>query len=197
MQWFYDLKIGKKLILTFAVVIALTCVLGLFSISQLVKVNQASTDIATNWLPAVRYLGQMQTSMSRYRISESTHILLSEDADMAATEKSMATRLETLGKQQALYAPLVSEAEERRIYAEFQKTVEAYLAESKKLGTGVDVAQASGWPFGGPWVTPADACKYVAYQTYTVKGGEQLAEKVSFMQKPISTPSATRWTLSS
>jgi methyl-accepting chemotaxis protein len=133
MQWFYDLKIGKKLILAFAVVIALTCVLGLFSISQLVKVNQASTDIATNWLPAVRYLGQMQTSMSRYRISESTHILLSEDADMAATEKSMATRLETLGKQQALYAPLVSEAEERRIYAEFQKTVEAYLAESKKL----------------------------------------------------------------
>jgi hypothetical protein len=61
------------------------------------------------------------------------------------------------------------------------------LAESKKLGTGVDVAQASGWPFGGPWVTPADACKYVAYQTYTVKGGEQLAEKVSFMQKPIFT----------
>jgi len=60
------------------------------------------------------------------------------------------------------------------------------LAESKKLGTGVDVAQASGWPFGGPWVTPADACKYVAYQTYTVKSGEQLAEKVSFMQKPIS-----------
>jgi hypothetical protein len=61
------------------------------------------------------------------------------------------------------------------------------LAESKKLGTGVDVAQASGWPFGGPWVTPADACKYVAYRTYAVKGGEQLAEKVSFMQKPIST----------
>ncbi len=61
------------------------------------------------------------------------------------------------------------------------------LAESKKLGTGVDVAQASGWPFGGPWVTPADACKYVAYQTYSVKGGEQLTEKVSFMQKPIST----------
>jgi hypothetical protein len=61
------------------------------------------------------------------------------------------------------------------------------LAESKKLGTGVDVAQASGWPFGGPWVTPADACKYVAYQTYSVQGGGQLAEKVSFMQKPIST----------
>jgi len=61
------------------------------------------------------------------------------------------------------------------------------LTEGKKLNLGVDVAQASGWPFGGPWVTPTDACKYVAYQTYSVKGGEQLAEKVSFMQKPIAT----------
>jgi hypothetical protein len=61
------------------------------------------------------------------------------------------------------------------------------LAEGQRLGLGVDVAQASGWPFGGPWVTPADACKYVAYQTYTVKGGEQLADKVSFIQKPIVT----------
>ena len=61
------------------------------------------------------------------------------------------------------------------------------LAEGKKLGTGVDVAQASGWPFGGPWVTPADACKYVAYQTYSVPGGGQLTEKVSYLQKPIAT----------
>ncbi|TGD80746.1 glycosyl hydrolase [Hymenobacter wooponensis] len=59
------------------------------------------------------------------------------------------------------------------------------LTEAGRLGIGVDMAQASGWPFGGPWVTPADACKYVAYQTYTVKGGEQLKEAVSFTQKPI------------
>jgi methyl-accepting chemotaxis protein len=133
MQWFYDLKIGKKLILAFAVVTALTCVLGLFSISQLVKVNQASTDIATNWMPAVRYLGQMQASLSRYRISEATHILLTEETDMAATDKSMATRLETFRKQQAGYVPLISEAEEKRIYPELQKTLDDYIATSAKL----------------------------------------------------------------
>jgi hypothetical protein len=36
-------------------------------------------------------------------------------------------------------------------------------------------------------VTPADACKYATYQTYALKGGERLAEKVSFVQKPIAT----------
>ncbi|CAN7253616.1 MULTISPECIES: methyl-accepting chemotaxis protein [Duganella] len=133
MQWFYDLKIGRKLILAFALVIALTCFLGLFSLGQLAKVNQASTDIATNWLPAVRYLGQMQASMSRYRISEATHILLAEDSEMTATDKSMATRLETLRKQQAAYAALVSEPEEKRIYGELQKSLDDYLATSGKL----------------------------------------------------------------
>lgn len=59
------------------------------------------------------------------------------------------------------------------------------LNEANRLGMGVDLAQASGWPFGGPWVTSADACKYVAYQTYTVKGGERLNEAVMYRQKPI------------
>ncbi|WP_400191766.1 glycosyl hydrolase [Hymenobacter sp. B81] len=59
------------------------------------------------------------------------------------------------------------------------------LTEAGRLGLGVDMAQASGWPFGGPWVTPDDACKYVAYQTYSLKGGEQLREAVAYTQKPL------------
>ncbi|UOQ96819.1 glycoside hydrolase family 2 protein [Hymenobacter sp. 5317J-9] len=60
------------------------------------------------------------------------------------------------------------------------------LTEAKRLGLGIDMAQASGWPFGGPWVTPADASKYITYKTFEVKGGASLAEPVTFMQKPIA-----------
>ncbi|UOQ70420.1 glycosyl hydrolase [Hymenobacter cellulosilyticus] len=63
--------------------------------------------------------------------------------------------------------------------------LEHTLKESNRLGLGVDMAQASGWPFGGPWVSSADACKYATYQTYSVQGGEQLKEAVTFLQKPI------------
>ncbi|MFC5411244.1 glycosyl hydrolase [Larkinella bovis] len=59
------------------------------------------------------------------------------------------------------------------------------LKEASRLGMGVDLAQASGWPFGGPWVTPADACKYVAYKTYSLKSGEKLSEAVTYTQQPI------------
>jgi len=60
------------------------------------------------------------------------------------------------------------------------------LSEAGRLGLGIDVAQASGWPFGGPWVAPVDASKYVAYQTYEVKGGASLSEPVRYVQKPFA-----------
>jgi hypothetical protein len=59
------------------------------------------------------------------------------------------------------------------------------LAEAKRLNLGVDMAQASGWPFGGPWVSAEDACKYVTFQTYTLKPGQRLTEPVTFMQQPL------------
>ncbi|HEX7906009.1 MAG TPA: glycosyl hydrolase [Chitinophagaceae bacterium] len=57
------------------------------------------------------------------------------------------------------------------------------LNESKRLGLGVDLANGTGWPFGGPWVTDADASKSVFYKTYKVKGGEQLNELVEYKQE--------------
>ncbi|WP_460637009.1 glycosyl hydrolase [Larkinella harenae] len=59
------------------------------------------------------------------------------------------------------------------------------LKEANRLGMGVDLAQASGWPFGGPWVSPADACKYVAYKTYSLKSGEKLVEPIVYIQPPL------------
>ena len=59
------------------------------------------------------------------------------------------------------------------------------LTVAKRLDLGVDLAQASGWPFGGPWVSPTDASKYVAYKTYTVAGGESLIERVAYDQKSL------------
>ena len=54
MSWFYDLKIATKLISSFLVVLALTAFIGGFAIIQLAQVNQTSTDMADNYMPAMR-----------------------------------------------------------------------------------------------------------------------------------------------
>lgn len=59
------------------------------------------------------------------------------------------------------------------------------LEEAQRLGLGVDLANASGWPFGGPWVEEADACKTLSARTWTLGSGERLAEKVELIQQPV------------
>ncbi|EDY84435.1 Glycosyl hydrolases family 2, sugar binding domain protein [Verrucomicrobiia bacterium DG1235] len=59
------------------------------------------------------------------------------------------------------------------------------LQESAALGLGVDMATGTGWPFGGPTVGVDDACRYLAYETYSLSGGESLQTPVSYTQKTI------------
>jgi hypothetical protein len=59
------------------------------------------------------------------------------------------------------------------------------LKEAEQLDLGVDLANASGWPFGGPWVDPADACKNISYKIWSLSGGQTLSEKVEFIQQPL------------
>jgi hypothetical protein len=66
------------------------------------------------------------------------------------------------------------------------------LKEADRLNLGIDLANASGWPFGGPWVDPADACKNINYKTFSLKTGESLKEKVEFIQQPLVRPVGQR-----
>ena len=59
------------------------------------------------------------------------------------------------------------------------------LNESKRLGLGVDLANATGWPFGGPWVMDDDASKSVYYKTYVVNGRQQLNELIQYKQEAL------------
>jgi len=68
---------------------------------------------------------------------------------------------------------------------EFMEKLVFTLNEAKRLGLGVDLANASGWPFGGPWVAKEDVAKGIYSKTFKVQGGQILGEKVEFIQSPI------------
>lgn len=68
---------------------------------------------------------------------------------------------------------------------EWMQMLDFTLKEGQRLGLGVDLANASGWPFGGPWIQDEDACKNVQYKHFQINGGESLSEKIVFAQKPL------------
>lgn len=133
MRWFLNLKIAKKLILSFLSVIILTASLGIFSIVELVKVNTVSTEITTNWLPSMKLGYQLQTSMGRLRISELQHILSTDEKDFNEAEKAMTTRLQILRTDQAKYEKLIARSEEKEIYSQFQQTFTKYLEVNQQI----------------------------------------------------------------
>jgi hypothetical protein len=57
------------------------------------------------------------------------------------------------------------------------------LKEAKRLGLGIDLANGTGWPFGGPTITDKQASKTVEYKTYKLSAGEELKELVIFKRE--------------
>src|SRR5690554_713804 len=50
--------------------------------------------------------------------------------------------------------------------------------EGNRLGMNIDMSTGTGWPFGGPTVSAADAASKVFFQKYQVKGGTRFEKKV-------------------
>ena len=67
----------------------------------------------------------------------------------------------------------------------WMELLEYTLAEAKRLGIGVDLANATGWPFGGPWVGDDTAPRSLVHKTWTLTGGERLTEPVTLRQTPL------------
>ena len=51
-------------------------------------------------------------------------------------------------------------------------------SEATRLGMKIDMNTGTGWPFGGPEVTIADAASKLLVRRYHLKGGESLKEKI-------------------
>jgi hypothetical protein len=47
------------------------------------------------------------------------------------------------------------------------------------------MATGTGWPFGGPWIGEADACRTLLFRTWTIEGGQRLSEPVRLQQDPL------------
>ncbi|WP_374580892.1 methyl-accepting chemotaxis protein [Pseudoduganella sp.] len=132
MNWFNNLKIANKLLLSFVAVLLLTAFLGVFAVLQLAKVNATATDLATNWMPAIKSATELKYGVARVRSGALQH-LLSDDAEGKANyDKTVATMTDKIHQDQAAYEALISEPEEKKTYGEFKQLLDTYLAQQAR-----------------------------------------------------------------
>jgi methyl-accepting chemotaxis protein len=119
MSWFNNLKIGRKLALGFGIIGTMMIALGIFSLVQLSKVNGNTVDLATNWMPSIKILGEMRYIISTERRFELYHFQRTDKKDEAEDESGMSKQMDLLAKAEKEYEPMISSPEERALYNDF------------------------------------------------------------------------------
>ena len=133
MKWFYDLKIATKLIVSFGVVLLLTLVLGVASMVSMARVNQASDDLAGNWMPSVRMALELRTDIGEMRRWELAHLINDDPAGYATYEKRMADTQATVKTHREAYEKLINSPEEKALVEEFDQGWAAFMVDHDKI----------------------------------------------------------------
>ncbi len=130
---FADQSLRTKLLGGFGVVLLVAVFVVLFSILQLKRVNQASTQIASGHLPAVLLTSEINTNTADFRNAQFEHVVTEEPAKMAGFEKDMARVLGRLDDNRKRYAALISSDEERRLWERFEADWRKYMSVQPEL----------------------------------------------------------------
>jgi methyl-accepting chemotaxis protein len=126
MQYFRNLRIGMKLVMAISAVVAMTAVLGVFSVVQLSKVNDVTVDITTKWLPSVELLGRMTEQINLIRRVALTHSMTKDKNNMAGYEKMGEGAFGELRATSEKYQKGITSDDERRLYERFHASWVTY-----------------------------------------------------------------------
>ena len=130
---FSNLKIGVRLALAFAIVLALSVIIGVFSISRIAVVNDATTEVATNWLVGTRALSAYHAAISDMRRAEALHAMANKEEQFVQAEKRIAEDKGRASKALSEYAATVDSAEERPLLEAIQTAQQYYFAAQPDL----------------------------------------------------------------
>ncbi|GJJ03660.1 methyl-accepting chemotaxis protein [Duganella rhizosphaerae] len=133
MKWFNSLRLAQKLGLAFSLVLALTVLVGVFSIWELSQVNNTSKRFSARWMPSIRVIEDIKSQIARIRTRELQYIISTSPADMDKYDQVIAKDLVDLKKMQDDYVALASSAEEQAMYGKFVDMWARYMQEDGKI----------------------------------------------------------------
>ena len=121
------MTLRTKLALSTGFLLIMLCGLGIFSLTQMNRINDVAGEIIDEWFPATRYTMRLDTLVSDFRIAEIRHIYATEQDVMAGYEKEMNELLTAIKDNEAKYAALLETDDERKLWAKFEEEWKEYM----------------------------------------------------------------------
>lgn len=128
-----NLTIKQKLIALASFVVVALIFVGGFSLYKMYRANVELEDIANNWLPSVKAIGEIHYDFADYRLKDAAVILMDDDQGRAEVSKQRADSASNLEKALQTYGKLVCDEEDRKLYEQLVSNIRAYQKYSDKL----------------------------------------------------------------
>ncbi|WP_027584292.1 methyl-accepting chemotaxis protein [Bradyrhizobium sp. Ai1a-2] len=119
-------SIRAKIITVVALLLVAMMGMGLLAVRNTRAINANAADIATNWLPSIRLLGDLRAGVITYRNVVREHMLAETLEEKLAAEKTLTGVVESNNKTRQAYEKVITSPEERAIYDEWARTWDAY-----------------------------------------------------------------------
>src|SRR5471032_2023155 len=123
-----NMNIAPRAFLGFAFIALLVVLLGFFALDRMTVIRAAATDMETNMLPSIDFLGDVNENILRLRITSFRILMNREPALLKESDARMGELTDKLQKAKNSYAALPADAPERAVYEQFNATLQTYLA---------------------------------------------------------------------
>ena len=128
MEMLRNLSIQIRVVGAFGIILILALVLGVFALVRMNSVARDGALIGTDALPSVRYVGDVYSALSRYRLNHYQYLTGQSEAEWKTTEERMELSVKLLTEAKKNYEPLIRGAEERELYQQMMKFWDDYNA---------------------------------------------------------------------
>jgi methyl-accepting chemotaxis protein len=129
-----NLNIAPRAFLGFAFIALLVIVLGVFAVSRMTIIRQASVDMEATQLPSIGFLGNVTENVLRLRILSFRVLVNRDPAALQEAQTRVGVLIDKVRSAQANYAALPAGPEEAALYKIFSTTLDNYMqAQSQML----------------------------------------------------------------
>ncbi|WP_307727805.1 methyl-accepting chemotaxis protein [Massilia sp. TS11] len=128
MSAFQNLRIANKLFVVNVGILLLTVFVGVFAIWRMAVLNDEVEELTTNWGPSVATINDYKSGLNAFRRFQLARLIAADEAAEARADKGLADSLAALQKARALYEPMISEEEEKRLYPKISRELDSFLA---------------------------------------------------------------------
>ncbi len=128
-----NLSIRTKLMGGFGLVLAVALLQSAISIQLLQSVNSKSTEIARDWLPSVKSLGELNDDLGELRIARLQLTMLEEPSKVDDLSKLMEKLQARSDEHRNAYDKLISGPKQRALFDEFDAQRKAFQALSPRM----------------------------------------------------------------